>query len=62
MSDGKDYDAMTTLMYETNGEMLMLIVSSSTFFALVKHAIVNKTIVYWRLILAAALMTTVYII
>ena len=60
MSDGKDYDAMTTLMYETNGEML--IVSSSTFFALVKHAIVNKTIVYWRLILAAALMTTVYII
>jgi hypothetical protein len=52
----------STMMFQFISSNVMVVISFGAFSATVLHAIKHKTLIYWRLTLATAIMTTVYII
>ena len=58
----KRYLANQNAQYEAVCMLLMIGISIGTLNGLLKHAYEEKTVVYWRLLIAATILVTTYVL
>jgi hypothetical protein len=55
-----DYTMNTQLWFKTVCAVVMLVIGFGTMSLLIWYSAVKRTLIYWRMVLATAVMTTLY--